>query len=213
VSKEYTDDSYRAAYDRFLRSQKSGACEECGWKDGDGVKTCFYSSAIGTVTHEDSPQAVRARMSESQRSLLDSYDSYLLLPWDAESEILDLRAAAAGRADEDGGEAWIEFCLTRTPNLRPANFGKTVPHRYAVEYDGWLTEPWWIPSQLRPPEFWPSRRRRWDLKDWISYEAGVYRPHSCGQGHGQHRAAYHVYCTGCLEEVKLWEFGVDPDCG
>jgi len=40
----------------------------------------------------------------------------------------------------------------------------------------------------------------------------VQKPHLCG-GFGKFIAPYHIGCTKCAEEVKLWEFGIDYDVG
>jgi len=41
---------------------------------------------------------------------------------------------------------------------------------------------------------------------------GVSRAHTCG-GMPFLRSPYHIACTGCSVEVKLWEHGVDYDVG
>jgi hypothetical protein len=221
--KEYTDDSYQQAYERFRAAKASGHCEECGWKDGDGVTTCFYSSIIGAVTHEDSPAAVAARMTESQRSLMESYESRLVY-WDEESERLRHQADAARY--HNGDPAYV---MRRMAEPCQGLRGEEFP-RYAhqsPEYSSHAT--WWIPARLEERQFWPSRFRpagtlvRYTdggkhyeyttAEDQISYMVHVHKPHSCGKGHGKFISPYHFGCTGCGEEVKLWEFGVDPDCG
>ncbi len=34
--------------------KRGGPCPICNWKDGDGVRTCFYSKEVGIVTHQNS---------------------------------------------------------------------------------------------------------------------------------------------------------------
>ena len=206
--KEYTDLTEScAAYERFQQAKVTGVCEECGWKDGDGATTCFYSRDIGAVTHTNSDAAVRAQMSESQRNLCDSYESSVLIYWDAESELLRWKGQAA---KENKDEAWLQEKLTAERQREEKKLkGASL---YAVDRPAdSLFETWWWPEHTVPSEFWPSRRQ--PEGGWISYMVHVYRPHSCGKGHGTFRGPYHYGCTGCGEEVKLWEFGVDYDCG
>jgi hypothetical protein len=206
MSKKYTDDSYKSAYERFAKAEKTGVCEECGWKDGDGAVTCFYSNVLGAVTHEN---AVRAQMTESQRSLYDSYDTGWLIYWDRESELCRQREIAKKNGDD---EAWVQSSIEQ-----PAHKHKG-PFRYAMDCPpDLLFEPWWMPARLHPREFWPARRRSDSDgvgdQEWISYMVHVYRPHSCGKGHAIDKGPYHFGCSGCGEEIKLWEFGVDYDVG
>ena len=91
-------------------------CPVCGWKDGDGVTTCFYSPELGAVTHQNSDEAAAASMTAEQRSLFEAYSA-------------------------------------------------------------------------------PGLKR-----------------HTCG-GMPHLEAPYHIACTGCGVEVKLWEHGVDYDVG
>jgi hypothetical protein len=209
---EFRGNSHREAeefaYNRYRRGQESGSCEQCGWKDGDGPVACFYSDALGFVTHTNTGKSARALMTESQRSLMDSYESMVLVPWDRESEVLKLRADQKqfGRP-----EAWVDEQLGKPlPGANP-------PHRYGVEYPAdWIFDSWWIPARLTSEEFWPVRRRKTEdepADSWVCYMVHVYWPHSCGKGRGKHLGPYHIGCTGCKEEVRLWEFGIDPDCG
>jgi hypothetical protein len=222
MAKEYTDDSYREAYERFQLASTSGHCDECGWEDGDGVTTCFYGSVIGAVTHQDSPAAVAARMTDSQRSLMESYESRLVY-WDEESERL-IHEADAARYHHP--PEWVAQQIAKP--LKSLQ-GQEFP-RYAHQSPDYSNHKvWWIPARLQEREFWPSRFRpagtvvrytdagkQYEYttsEDQISYMVHIYKPHSCGKGHGKFIAPYHFGCTGCGEQVKLWEFGVDPDCG
>jgi len=146
-------------------------------------------------------------MTDSQRSLCDSYEGSLLVYWDRESEVLQLRSVAEKR----GEPSYVDQQLAKSDHdLR----GRPLPHRYAVDYPSdWIRDPWRIPARLENPEFFPTRHDSDDSGEWVSYMTHVYPPHSCGKGRGQHAGPYHIRCTGCSEEVKLWEFGVDYDVG
>ena len=49
-------------------------------------------------------------------------------------------------------------------------------------------------------------------KPFLGKMVWVQKPHLCG-GFGRFIAPYHIGCTKCNEEVRLWEFGIDYDVG
>lgn len=59
-------DIYRAAQDT------GGPCPICNWRDGDGVRTCFYDSEYGVVKHQNSMAAAKRTMSEVQVEVLEA---------------------------------------------------------------------------------------------------------------------------------------------
>lgn len=71
----YGDISEDEKWELYQIGKKTGKCPLCGWKDGDGVKTCYYSKEVGAVTHENSQKGVLQQMTPSQRSLFNSYAS------------------------------------------------------------------------------------------------------------------------------------------
>ena len=57
------------AWYKEFENAKVGNCSICGWSDGDGIKTCFYSSEIGAVTHQNSETGAERSMTPEQVSL------------------------------------------------------------------------------------------------------------------------------------------------
>lgn len=76
-------------YQLYTEGKKAGLCLNCGWKDGEGTRTCYYDKEVGAVVHENSWNYVL-----SQRSLIESYDSLRSSVYDEESEhVRRIRAA------------------------------------------------------------------------------------------------------------------------
>jgi hypothetical protein len=189
------------------RAQKSGGpCPLCQWKDGDGVKVCFYSHELGEVSHENSEAAVEASMTPSQRSLYQSYNSM----HDNFEHMHDHTNCVMG-SDEYGHDTGWKV---------PHTCGGAVQQRRNDTTGQFY---WYCPGCGVTDEgnglavF--SREMLWSHKHpaidhSLCKQDGTYwkLPHSCG-GFGTFAAAYEIACTRCSERVRLWEHGVDYDIG
>lgn len=216
-------------YALYQQANESGEpCEICGWKDGDGTRTCFSSNEIGIVKHQNSEQAVAALMTPEQRSLYLSRSELVFISEELrEQSILQTqhqhlfdaerhRALNTGRPftiRPDGTEVTDEEWIARY-RANQATKGLATDPKYA----GWMHEHWWVPVKYAstgyviPEDLRGPQENRSGLV-FTSYMTHVYEPHSCGKGHAYQITPYHYGCTGCSVEVKLWEFGVDYDMG
>jgi hypothetical protein len=240
--KTYKGDAYQAAYERHEQAEKQGHCDECGWKDGDGAATCFYSDQIGSVTHTNSENAVIAQMSESQRMLYRSTRN---------------KISAVTREEY---ERMLSHLLGKVTE-KTEEFTWPLPHvdrSWMIGITQYKSEPSWTTDKNKNPVLstdmryvFPSREDavRAHLKDFkIVDEAieqgwhviGIDRWHTdllktglyAGLGitvqhlekpvpHGFNaclgfqvfNGPYSTKCDVCGLEVNLWEFGVDYDVG
>lgn len=99
-----SDESRRLYKLHQQAKQTDGPCEVCGWRDGDGVRTCFYSAELGAVTHQNSEAGAEATMTPAQRSLF----RLRMVP-------LPVRLAAPSAS-----RLW-------TPNIAPSTAPMTLP--------------------------------------------------------------------------------------
>jgi len=199
-------------YDLYKQAERTGKCSLCGWKDGDGVKMCYYDSDIGAVTHQNSMEAAKSQMTQSQRSLVESYESavYSVMHNDLCNVVKAyLKRIAKVENETLLGKSWkIGGCLYP--------MGKYKTREEAAEA--------WIGSKRCLENYLSQgckiiRSRREDKEDTIfedfefdiiTYD--VQKPHCCG-GFAKYADPYHIKCSGCDEEVKLWEFGIHYDIG
>ena len=220
------DQEKYALYQEAKRT--GGPCAICNWRDGDGVRSCFYSAELGIVSHQNSERGAMASMDESQRHLYTRRSVYAYI----DDECREKKIALVER-DHLAYEA--RYRATHSPNDVPTvgDDGKPISPedwiaRYRAsqekkplatdpQYAGWIAEMSWepvnrtggdtIPEELRGPEEQPH-----DIL-YTAYMVHLYEPHSCGKGHAYDYAPYHIKCTGCDTEIKLWEHGVDYDVG
>jgi len=115
-------------YTLHLQARRTGKCAVCGWKDGDGVQVCFYSETLGTVTHQNSEDAVLATMTPAQQSLYQLRQR--LLYADAASREQALQALAASRPDDH------EFLADYRRRAEAEPLATDEP------YCNWIQEPW-----------------------------------------------------------------------
>jgi len=188
-------------------AERSGFCPLCGWKDGDGVKVCYYSQELGAVTHRNSWNWVMSQMTESQRSLVKSYDSH-----------------QCGVMDEKTCNL-VKRHLSKLVRIKESGFKKQWQIGCVVfSFDKYKT-----PDEVA--EAWIGNRRslerylsqgykvleveKQECKKGTAYEGlgresiyiyTVQKPHLCG-GFARFAGPYHFICPKCKEEVKLWEFG------
>jgi len=199
-------------YDFYRQAEKTGKCELCGWKDGDGVKTCYYDPEIGFVVHQNSIEAAKTQMTESQRSLVDSYESAVYSVMKADlCDVVKSYLKRIAVVDNEAllGKSWrIGGCLYP--------MGKYKTREEVAE--AWIGKKRCLEEYLRQG-CKIIRMRREEKKDTIfknfehdivTYD--VQKPHCCG-GFAKYVDPYHIKCSGCDEEVKLWEFGIDYDVG
>ena len=216
----------REKYAIYKKAQKDGTpCPICNWQDGDGVRTCFYSSELGIVTHQNTEKGVMASMNEAQRHLyrLDQTLAYI------SEEYRERHIQHIAR----NHHAYVERMLKQNPDRYPVRDTNDNPiseeawvARYRAgrekeplatdpQYTGWIQEPWW--QHIRAEDYPPPELRGIEQESssvrFVAWMTHLYEPHSCGKGHKYQKAPYHFACTGCSTEIKLWEHGVDYDIG
>jgi|SRR5579862_131681 len=213
------------------QAQKDGGpCPICDWEDGDGVRTCFYSSEVGIVTHQNSEKGIMAEMTPAQRHLYQLRQELVYISEEMREKAIELAAY--------DHHNYVERMLTQNPNRYPTQdeHGNPISEEAWIarnrarqeekplatdpQYYGWLQEYWWvpverpgsgpIPLELRGPT---KGTGTWDDILFTAYMTHIYEPHSCGKGHQYQKEPYHLACTGCRTEIKLWEHGVDYDMG
>ena len=198
--------------------QSGGPCPICDWRDGDGVRPCFSSREYGVVTHENSMKAAQQDMTPEQRSLVNLRQALVYLS----REHLEL--AVWQFVDQSLVNDRERGVPPRSAAERETRVQALVRHLLArgltsagdPQYAGWRREEWWLPvewsSGYVTPEALrgPTRKRTADGVMFNAYMAHVYEPHpGCpGHGHAVILEPYHIACTGCDTEVKLWEFGI-----
>lgn len=192
-------DESRRLYDLYQKAKQTGGpCQVCGWRDGDGVKTCFYSVDLGAVTHQNSETGAEATMSPMQRSL---FKLRMIAAFASEAHrercIADVAARhrEQHRAHDAAGYAY-PFC--RDPDGRE------------VSDDEWIAN--YAASQARTPIATEEPYASWIWRASDAYRVICYEPHECG-GTREFLGPYHFGCTGCDTEVMLWEHGIDYDVG
>lgn len=212
----YGDISEDEKWELYQQGKKTGHCPLCGWRDGDGIKTCYYSRETGATTHENSWEWVLSQMTPSQKSLQESYGSIV-----------------TGVMDENTCNDLHRHLITKVTleedELRPISKKK----EWRIGATVWDTDKYKTPEEVA--EAWIGAKRSlerylakgyvirreyteeprektvfYEFKSFKRYD--MQKPHTCG-GFGSFLGPYHVGCTKCPEEVKLWEFGIDYDIG
>ena len=219
-----TVEDWHAAYQQHKEAQRTGGpCEVCGWKDGDGVKVCFYSPELGAVTHQNTDAGAMATMTPEQRGLYQLRHALLYIDadlrekaigrvawqtaqrrarWERDNPDEPFKTDADGRPVSDG-----EF-LTKYREEQEA-----LPLATSEPYSGWVLWPWWIPADDTPEDLLGQTMTRGNGKLYTAYRVHCGEPHpGCG-GVQIHLGPYHIGCSKCGTEVKLWEHGIDYDIG
>jgi hypothetical protein len=210
-------------HDRYRISRQAqkdgGPCPVCGWRDGDGVKVCFYSADLGEVSHQNSRRGAEATMTPAQISLsrlrsvfafanADVRERYIAyIAWDHERR----------RQRDEARYPDVPFCVDAEG--RPLTTEEWVA-RFRAEmeakplatdepYCHWAQEPAWIPVGDRPAELCGLV----DGSGRTAYNMHCHELHpGCG-GTAEPVGPYHIRCTRCGVEVRYWEHGVDYDVG
>jgi len=193
----------------YSNTRKLGFCPLCGWKPGEGIKTCYYSSEIGAVIHQNSDEDAKRLMTESQRSLIKSYDSYRCgvmseKTCDEIKAYLIKLVKKIGTDWEIGNMLFSQGKYNNPEQVAEAWIGnKRSLEKYLSEGYEILKEEIFVKTSFR--QIYDHFKGK-----IIQYEMRI--PHTCG-GYGKYLGPYHIGCSGCKEEVKLWEFGIDYDIG
>ena len=169
------------------QAQKAGGpCPVCGWKDGDGVTTCFYSADLGAVTHQNTDAGAEATMTPAQRSLYELRIVHAFASIEArEAHIAQTAEERQRRGNFAPG--WTEADEAAWLVDYRAQMEKK-PLATAEPYCGWVQRPWQWLIECREPHA------------------------DCG-GVQVFVGPYHFACSKCDTEVKLWEHGIDYDIG
>lgn len=169
-----------------------------------------YDSTLSLITHHNSIEHALAKMTQSQRSLVESYDSLLITVFDEESEKKArqrIKEIIKEEFNDFYGEVWrIGACI-----YEKKDYTKEEAIETFLEKSGGLKN---------------YLERGWVIRDknegtdaaWSVY-VGLFlrsytlqKPHKCG-GFGEGAGYYHIVCTNCDEEIRFWELGVDYDLG
>lgn len=168
------------------QAQKSGGpCPVCGWKDGDGVRTCFYSAELGAVTHQNSDAGAEATMTPAQRSLFR------------------LRMVHAFASIEAREAHLAEVAAERQQR------GKFAPGWTDADENAWLAD--YRAQMEKYPLATDEPYCHWRQQPW-QWLVECREMHECG-GVQVFAGPYHFVCSGCDTEVRLWEHGIDYDIG
>lgn len=207
------------------QANETGTCELCGWQDGDGIKTCFYSSTLGAVTHQNSIEGATRTMTPEQASLVGLRSKLLYISAEAREKFLSLQWLRTVEREKehrlkspqpfimrDGQEIPIEqaheeYCAKQ----RQGPTAEDYPYR------AWVQNEWWIIGtgtgyDNTPPDL-VARSMTDKYGTWYAWMVHCKEPHpNCG-GIQVDVAPYHLRCSKCGVEVRLWEHGIDYDIG
>lgn len=169
------------------QAQKTGGpCPVCGWKDGDGVTTCFVSPDLGAVVHENTAAGAAATMTPAQRSLYELRFVHAFASIEAREAHI-ARTAEERQRRGNFAPGWTEVNETAWLADYRAQMEKK-PIATDEPYCGWVQSPWNAFIECREPHA------------------------ECG-GTQVMVEPYHFACTRCDTHVRLWEHGIDYDIG
>ena len=217
-----------AWYKEFENAKKTGNCNICGWGDGDGIKTCFYSSEIGAVIHQNSDAGAEKSMTPEQVSLFRLRSAMCYIDENARAlHFAEVRYHAAFeksrvskafpdqifRKKSDGTE-WSDEDFHTQYEEREKN---KTPLATSLPYAGWIKNEWWIPVEYPSTGYEIPAKLRYRVKTcgktlMTTYYVHCNEPHSCG-GTKKSIGPYHYQCDTCGVEIREWEHGIDYDCG
>lgn len=200
IARHSTDnDESRRLYDLYQQAKQTGGpCEVCGWRDGDGVKTCFYSAELGAVTHQNSDAGAALTMTPAQRSL---FRLRMVTAFASEAHRaqcmadVDARHRAQHKAHDAAGYAY-PFCVDADG--------------HELSDDDWIAN--YAAREAKLPIATDEPYASWVWRPGDAYRVICFEPHECG-GIREFLGPYHFGCSGCDTEVKLWEHGIDYDVG
>lgn len=187
-------------YAQYKAAQEAGGpCPICGWREGDGVQLCYYSHELGNVGHQNNQPAGLTAEQQGLYELFESRPNGELVYIDVQSRERKIAEVAADN---------------RARHERHNEYARQ--HGRKLESDSELEE--WIEnysdrerSQLTLAEA-TARYGSLCSEPGLKHMVHIFRPHKCG-GHVKGKGPYHIACTGCDVEIKLWEHGIDYDIG
>lgn len=173
-------------------------CPVCGWQDGDGIKACFYSSRLGAVTHENTIEGAKQTMTPAQASLVDLRMKLLYTNAESREKYLEGTWQKSKAAEEEHKRLKRPYPFIVTDGKEMTTEER---HRQYVE------------KQMAEPLATDYPYRAWVQKKQGEYMVFCYEPHpNCG-GVQEGVGPYHLRCSKCGVEVRLWEHGIDYDVG
>lgn len=212
------------AYEKHRKAKETGGpCEVCGWRDGDGIKACFYHPDLGAVTHQNSARGAEQTMTPEQIRLHRLHHELLYV----NAELCEKHIRLVKYQNRQRENAWVEqhpdipfrtnsdgdpvsldeFMRRYRTNAETKPLGTESPYR------GWVEKPWWIPASDIPERLRGLVKRDRSGEEWTAYMAHYHEPHpGCG-GIKVGVGPYHFKCSKCGTEVRLWEHGIDYDVG
>jgi len=200
---------WHEAYRQHKEAQRTGGpCPVCGWKDGDGARTCFYSRELGAVTHQNTDAGAMLTMTLEQRSLFQLRHCLLYINADLREKSIQRVEWENRRRNAPNLDAWM---------AKYRQDQEALPLADAEPYSTWVQSPWWIPIPSAIPADMPEELRGLtrvhDDRLWTAYMVHCHEPHpGCG-GVQVSLGPYHVACSKCGVEVRMWEHGIDYDVG
>ena len=170
-------------------------CQHCGWKEGDGIKACRYSSEFGQETHSNEhPMGLSPEQAELYQLYLESKHVAWISEAERERVIADTVAERATRV------------------ARNRAFGQSVlsEEEEAAQEAAWRE--WWITLQQAIPLQTKFHSGQWIAESFLDGRVFMYRQHKCG-GHPVKPYGYRIGCTGCPLFIQLGDHGIDEDYG
>lgn len=211
-------------YQQSRAAQKTGGpCPICGWRDGDGATVCFYDPILGAVTHTNTEHAAERTMTEQQRSLFRLRQALAFIDHEHREQYLlrTIAQNAARHAEHDRLHPTIPYCTAPdgtpiTDQTWAEQFRAThqsTPLATDPRFSGWLSSPWWIQQPDPADPTLLTTRRDGHGKTWAAWMTHLAEPHpNCG-GIQVQIGPYHLACSQCDTEIRLWEHGIDYDVG
>lgn len=208
------------------QAKQTGKCQVCGWKDGDGQVTCFYSPTLGAVTHENSEDAAKRTMTPEQASLFDLRQKLVYISEEVREQYIKLHwnNLVRGKAEHDASGRnypYISYPGGKEKSIEAAHqeYAESLRREPTSEdypYRAWIQKEWWVPASgahANVPVELVARRKKDDFGEWYAWMVHCYEPHpNCG-GRQEFVAPYHIRCSKCGVEVRMWEHGIDYDVG
>ena len=216
----------RRWYDLHRVAQKNGGpCEVCGWRDGDGAKLCFYSSELGEVLHSNTMRAAMESMTPEQASLVNLRSALLYINADLRERHIQQVAWHHRRKEALWIAQYPDRPYTTRPDGTPWPADEWIAEYRAKQernplatddpYSGWIHEHWWLSIDSATYVDTPIALRGVLSEEgqFMAYQTHCNEPHpGCG-GKKVGVGPYHLRCSRCGVEVRLWEHGIDYDIG
>lgn len=185
-------------------AERSGKpCPICGWQDGDGLQSCFYSKDLGAVPHENSDASAAKSMTPAQRSLfLEAGKMHDDLEHSGDHSPCQPAVGPEGHSIGSG--------LYRFPHGCGGQFVQHHSKGWSCNRCGQVV----VPNDPKVRGMtWSHKHVAVDHRRCVKHRGYWVIPHpNCG-GLVMSLGPYHIKCDKCGVEVRMWEHGIDYDVG